>query len=78
MYSVIEAKLGMYDALMAILNKGKWVSWPDGNQYFVIKPEHYYEIMDPYERLLEAEDNAEKALSASTRTAPVSKNTEQV
>lgn len=35
----------MYDALMAVLKKGQWVVWPDGNQYFVIKPENFRELM---------------------------------
>ena len=61
MDKIIEAKLGIYDTFIAMLNKGQWVFWPDGNQYFVIKPEHYYELMEPYERLLEAEDEAERA-----------------
>ncbi len=60
MNKVIEAKLGMYDALMVVLNKGQWVVWPDGNQYFVIKPENFRELMEPYDRLLDAEDDAEK------------------
>ncbi|MBB2677434.1 UNVERIFIED_ORG: hypothetical protein GGI61_000980 [Rhizobium esperanzae] len=60
MSKVIEAKMGMYDALMAMLNKGQWVVWPDGNQYFVIKPENFRELMEPYDRLLDAEDDAEK------------------
>lgn len=60
MNKVIEAKLGMYDALMAMLNKGQWVVWPDGNQYFVIKPENFRELMEPYDRLLDGEDDDEK------------------
>ncbi|KAB1110478.1 hypothetical protein F4V89_23010 [Neorhizobium galegae] len=60
MKKVTEAKLGMYDSLMAVLNKGQWVVWPDGNQYFVIKPENFRELMEPYDRLLDAEDDAEK------------------
>ncbi len=56
MKKVTEAKLGMYDALMAVLNKGQWVVWLDGNQYFVIKPENFRELMEPYDRLLDAEE----------------------
>ena len=61
MNQVLEAKLAMYDALMDMLNKGQWVAWPNGNQYFVIKPEDFRELMEPYDRLLDAEDDAEKA-----------------
>ncbi len=55
MNKVIEAKLRMYDALITMLNKGQWVGWPDGNQYFVIKPENFRELIEPYDRLLDAE-----------------------
>ncbi|WP_425985229.1 hypothetical protein [Ensifer sp. R-19] len=61
MNKVVEAKLGMYDALMAMLNKGQWVAWPNGNQYLVIKPEDFRELMEPYDRLIDAEDEAGKA-----------------
>ncbi|WFT86768.1 hypothetical protein [Rhizobium leguminosarum] len=34
------------EAFHAMLNKGEWVSWPDGNQYFVIKPQDFHSLME--------------------------------
>ncbi|ULJ74201.1 hypothetical protein [Rhizobium gallicum] len=54
----------MLTAFETMLNKGKWVSWPDGQQYFVIRPEDFHELMEPYDKVLDAEDEAEKATHA--------------
>lgn len=51
----------MYKAFMDLLNTGQWITWLDGNQYFVIKPDDFRELLEPYDRLFDAEDEAEKA-----------------
>lgn len=61
MDKVIVAKLNMLKAFETMLNKGRWVSWPDGHQYFVIKPADFHELMGPYDDVLDVEHEAERA-----------------
>lgn len=56
---LLEAKLQMLAAYEAMVNKGTWVSWPDGNQYFVIKPEDFRALIEPSERVDEADEREE-------------------
>jgi hypothetical protein len=58
---VIVAKLNLLKAFETMLNKGRWVSWPDGHQYFVIKSADFHELMGPYDDVLDAEHEAERA-----------------
>ncbi|UPA27019.1 hypothetical protein [Shinella oryzae] len=66
---LLEAKLELLKAYETMVNKGMWVTWPDGNQYFVIRPEHFRELLEPSERVDEAEDRLEAGRRA--RMAPV-------
>lgn len=52
---LIAAKLAMLQAYEDMLNKGQWVTWVDGNQYFVIKPEDFRSLLDPHDAVLDAE-----------------------
>ncbi|MGO8661544.1 hypothetical protein ACC805_12290 [Rhizobium ruizarguesonis] len=63
MDKVIEAKLAMLKAYETVLNKGKWVTWLDNNQYLVIAPLDFDLLKKPYDHLLDAEDAAERAAS---------------
>ena len=56
----------MLKAFEAMLNKGTWVTWLDGQQYFVSKPMDFHELMEPYDKVLDAEDEAEKDLNAGS------------
>lgn len=58
------AKLEMLKAYETMVNKGTWVSWPDGNQYFVIRPEDFRELMDPHDQVLNEEQYLEDARKA--------------
>lgn len=61
---LLEAKLEMLTAYETMVNKGTWVSWPDGNQYFVIKPEDFRALIEPSERVDEAEEREEQGRRA--------------
>lgn len=61
---LLEAKLQMLTAYEMMVNKGTWVSWPDGNQYFVIKPEDFRALIEPSERVDEAEEREEQGRRA--------------
>ncbi|MBD9639857.1 hypothetical protein IB277_26545 [Ensifer sp. ENS07] len=61
MDKVIEAKLAMLKAYETVLSKGKWVTWPDNNQYLVITPLDFDLLKKPHGDLLDAEDEAERA-----------------
>ncbi|RVH60387.1 hypothetical protein CN198_30065 [Sinorhizobium meliloti] len=52
---LIAAKLAMLQAYEDTLNKGRWVTWLNGNQYFVIKPEDFRSLLDPHDAVLDAE-----------------------
>ncbi|MBY5767043.1 hypothetical protein HFO06_28765 [Rhizobium leguminosarum] len=54
----------MLKAYETMMNKGMWVTWPDGNQYFVIKPEDFRELLAPAERVDEAADRQEEGRRA--------------
>lgn len=55
---LIAAKLAMLQAYEDMLNKGQWVTWRDGNRYFVIKPEDFRSLLDPHDAVLDAEHQA--------------------
>lgn len=61
MDKVIEAKLAMLMAYEKVLSKGKWVTWLDNNQYLVITPLDFDLLKKPYDDLIDAEDEAERA-----------------
>lgn len=56
---LLEAKLEMLTAYQTMVNNGTWVTWPDGNQFFVIKPEDFRELLAPSEKVDEAEQRQE-------------------
>lgn len=61
---LFEAKLQMLAAYEAIVGKGTWGQWPDGNQYFVIKPEDFRALIEPSERVDEAQEREEQGRRA--------------
>lgn len=61
MDKLTEAKLAMLRAYETVLSRGKWVTWPDNNQYLVITPADFGLLRSPYDDLLDAEDEAEQA-----------------
>ncbi|NKL15594.1 hypothetical protein GFL78_27285 [Rhizobium leguminosarum bv. viciae] len=61
---LLEAKLQMLAAYETMVGKGTWVLWPDGNQYLVIKPEDFRALMEPSERVDEAEEREEQGRRA--------------
>lgn len=54
----------MLKAYETMVNKGMWVTWPDGNQYFVIKPQDFHELLAPAERVDEAAERQEEGRRA--------------
>ncbi|WP_271893356.1 hypothetical protein [Candidatus Phyllobacterium onerii] len=66
MDKLVAAKLNMLAAFETMVNKGSWVSWPDGQQYFVIRPEDFQEIIKPYDAVLDEEHEAEKTARAGS------------
>ena len=61
---LLEAKLQMLAAYETMSTKLPGFSWPDGNQYFVIKPDDFRALIEPSERVDEAQEREERGRRA--------------